>query len=122
MKILVVDDDDSLRKAQERLFKAHGHEVITAPDPVMAMVELGNCGGVDLVITDLNMPAPNSRSYNEGLQLITDIRKTFPEQKIILVSGDMTDQIAVQATALGAEVGLPKTALFGYLRETGVMN
>ncbi len=55
-KILVVDDDPSLRHALSRLLKSHDFVVVEADDGKAAFEILINRNDVDLVLTDLHMP------------------------------------------------------------------
>jgi len=54
LKVLVVEDDDSLRELYTQLLTADGHEVRLASDGLEALAKFD--GGIDLIITDLNMP------------------------------------------------------------------
>lgn len=120
MKILVVDDDRSLRESTARLLRACGHETATADCPETALV-LVRTDHFDFVITDLNMPAPNCASKDEGLLLIPEIRTASPQTQILLVSGDMCDTIATRAVAAGAIAGISKPYTFDKLRELGII-
>jgi DNA-binding response OmpR family regulator len=79
-RILVIDDDDQLRRMLCLALKRAGYVVVEARD--------GNEGlqrfreePADLIITDLLMPD------KEGLETIMDIRREFPQAKIIAMSG-----------------------------------
>jgi CheY-like chemotaxis protein len=79
-RILVVDDDDQVRSLFDVMLRRAGYEVICAPDGRVALQELSRCA-VDLIITDIFMPE------KEGLETIMEIRRAWPDLKVIAVSG-----------------------------------
>jgi DNA-binding response OmpR family regulator len=79
-RILVIDDDDSVR-TMLRLTLAHfGHTVIEARNGREGL-DLFRRAGADLVITDIVMPD------TEGLEVVMDLRRNHPAVKIIAISG-----------------------------------
>lgn len=83
MRILIADDDETLRELLTMLLTRNGHEVVAAKDGEAAFREFMTTHGneFDAVITDYQMPRKN------GIVLIMDIRAIKPEQKCILVTG-----------------------------------
>jgi CheY-like chemotaxis protein len=79
-KILVIDDDFIVRMTIVRLLEEAGHYVPAAKDGPRGMA-MFRAGRPDLVITDMIMPE------QEGIQTITQMRKTRPDAKIIAISG-----------------------------------
>lgn len=79
-RILVVDDEDSLRRLLKAVLERAGHDVITANNGFEA-VRLVDAEPFDLVITDLIMPEM------EGIQTIGQLRRLAPDTKIIAMSG-----------------------------------
>src|SRR5258708_24819935 len=79
-RVLLIDDDDSVRSVLALGLKARGFEVEQACDGVMGD-RLFRKNPADLVITDLIMPE------KEGLQTIADLIRDFPNIKIIAMSG-----------------------------------
>jgi YesN/AraC family two-component response regulator len=79
-RILIIDDDFFVRDMLERLVRKACYDVETAENGVHAM-RLHRENPVDLVITDIIMPE------KEGLETITELRKSFPAVKIIAISG-----------------------------------
>lgn len=93
-RILVVDDEESLREAlQEELARA-GYLVGGAVDGYGASSRLAE--GWDLVLADLRMPGLS------GLQLVRLIRESCPESEIIVMTGYGTIEAAVEALKDGA--------------------
>ncbi len=54
--ILTVDDSRTMRDMLKFALVGAGHEVIQAEDGVQGLEVLANCGHVDVIITDINMP------------------------------------------------------------------
>jgi DNA-binding response OmpR family regulator len=102
-RILIIDDDASLRTMLGEVLKAAGHEVALAADG-KAGVALHRAVPVDLVITDLFMPD------QEGLETIIELRKNYPGVAIIAMTGK-TPAHAMLAVArqLGATGTLEKS-------------
>lgn len=68
-RILVVDDQKSIRALLSNIFKVAGYDVIEAEDGSKALDILSSGKQVDLIITDLNMPVMN------GIEFIWEARK-----------------------------------------------
>ncbi len=100
--LLIVEDDiDALLKLQ-KYFDLEGYRVQTATDGALALDMLRNqMNSIDLIITDLVMPNVT------GAELITAVKKEFPEIKIIAISG-YGEEIHELALAAKAEALLLK--------------
>jgi DNA-binding response OmpR family regulator len=79
-RILVVDDDASIRRALHLLLSQAGYDVLQASDGLEA-VRLWRDRGGDLVITDLHMPE------KDGIQTIIELLSHSPGIRIIAMSG-----------------------------------
>ena len=79
-RILVVDDDPSIRRTLELLLSRAGYQVTQARDGTEA-VRLWREHGGDLVITDLHMPE------KDGIQTIIELLSHSPTARIIAMSG-----------------------------------
>ena len=79
-RILVVDDDASIRRTLNILLSKAGYEVIQACDGSEA-VRLWRDHGGDLVITDLHMP------QKDGIETIIELLSHTPGIRIICMSG-----------------------------------
>jgi len=79
-RILVIDDEPSVRDLLNSMLSDEGYEVMEAADGKLAMKLLQE-QPADLVITDLIMPE------KEGIETIMDLRRDFPEVRIIAMSG-----------------------------------
>lgn len=79
-RILIIDDDASLRTVLAKTLMMEGHEVLQAGDGKEG-VDLARVTPLDLIITDIVMP------IQEGVETITILRKELPELPIIAISG-----------------------------------
>jgi two-component system, cell cycle sensor histidine kinase and response regulator CckA len=79
--ILMVDDEDLLLTMGQTILSAYGYRVLTANGGQKALEILAKEPAVDLVITDLVMPAMSGR------ELVERIRQTSPHMRIICTSG-----------------------------------
>ena len=66
----------------------------------------------DVIITDLDMPEMN------GLELVSVIRREYPQVPVILITAIGSEQIAIQALRSGAASYVPKNSLYLKLAET----
>ena len=103
-RILVVDDNTSMREAVCEMLQQAGYETIPVENGRFA-AQIHRGDPVDLIITDLFMPD------TDGLEIIYQFRHEFPEVKIIAVSGGgsrgLVELLAV-AKKMGAERALMK--------------
>jgi CheY-like chemotaxis protein len=78
--ILLIDDDEAFRSMLRRALQRRGYDVIEAAEGGAALRALSDAT-VDLVITDIIMPDM------EGIETIQALRRTYPNLKIIAMSG-----------------------------------
>jgi CheY-like chemotaxis protein len=109
--ILVVDDNNLLRRLMRLELEAAGYRVIEARDGVEALEYLQQ-GPVAAVISDNQMPRLN------GLGLLAEIRKHWDRIPVILVSAGLGEEQEVQAWATGANAVLRKPVEHNSLLET----
>ena len=79
-RILVVDDDDLIRRLVVKTLERAGYEVVASADGRQAAQEYDK-DPTDLIITDLFMPE------KEGMEIIMELRRDHPDVKIIAISG-----------------------------------
>jgi two-component system cell cycle sensor histidine kinase/response regulator CckA len=88
--VLIVEDDDSLRKMTRTILKQFGYEVLTAEEGEDALkVSKEHDGPIHLLVTDVVMPGIGGRDLAERLQSVR------PEVKVIFMSG-YTDNAIVR--------------------------
>lgn len=80
LSILVVDDEPSVRETLAEMLEAMGHQVLLAESGQNALQTLAG-NDCDLVFTDLAMPEM------DGWETTREIRKRWPEMKVVLVTG-----------------------------------
>ena len=100
-RILVVDDDPSLRNLLAQTLEGAGFQAFTAEDGREARMQIEE-HRIDLVITDLAMPG------EEGMELIRALKKEQPDVKIVAMSGAFGTDVLRAARALGAHISLVK--------------
>ncbi|MBN9661765.1 MAG: sigma-54-dependent Fis family transcriptional regulator [Acidobacteria bacterium] len=94
-RILIVDDEESLRRVTQLRLQQAGYEASTAADGDEALAFLQR-HPQDLVLTDLRMPGMS------GLDLLKRIRQDYPEIIVIVVTAFGTIESAVEAMKHGA--------------------
>lgn len=75
-KILAVDDSASMRQMVSFTLKGAGHEVLEASDGVEALALAQSSTGIDLVISDINMPNMDGISLIKALRQLTPFKFT----------------------------------------------
>ncbi|MBL8292473.1 MAG: sigma-54-dependent Fis family transcriptional regulator [Bryobacterales bacterium] len=93
--ILVVDDEDSLRRVTQVRLQQAGYAVETAPSGERALDQLAR-RHFELVLTDLRMPGMS------GIDLLKRVREDYPETVVIVVTAFGTVETAVEAMKSGA--------------------
>ncbi|MCP4599455.1 MAG: response regulator [Proteobacteria bacterium] len=79
-RILVVDDDNLIRRNLRSNLQDAGYDVEEAPNGKWA-IEIHRQNPVDIIITDIVMPEKG------GIQMLSELRQEFPDLKIIVMSG-----------------------------------
>lgn len=94
-KILVVDDEQSLRDVLSIMLKRAGYAVTSAMDGEEA-IEFLNKEIFDLVITDLRMPKL------DGMEVLKAVKSASPETVVLIITAFATADSAVEAMKQGA--------------------
>jgi len=94
-KILIIDDEEGMRKLLARVLIKYGYETVTSGsgDEALSLIENDT---FDLIITDINMPGM------DGLQLLREVKSFDPALPIIVMTAYGTVESAVQALRSGA--------------------
>ena len=103
-RILIIDDEPQIRSMLKLMLERDGYEVVEASDGVEG-ISVYRQNPADLIITDLIMP------NKDGIGMIIDLKKEFPEVKIIAMSGgglNKPDGYLKGAKKLGASYTLTK--------------
>jgi len=96
-KVLIIDDDESMRTMLLQMMEREGIEAIGAGDGKTGLLQIDTFQP-DLVITDIIMPGM------EGLETILELRRKLPKLPIIAISG---------GGRVGPETYLPMAKQFG---------
>jgi len=79
-KILVIDDQESMRSIISQMLRDKGHQVTTADDGEQGL-ELFKQDTYDLVLADVNMPGI------DGFELLRTVKSDHPTTPVILLTG-----------------------------------
>jgi two-component system, cell cycle sensor histidine kinase and response regulator CckA len=80
-KILIVEDEEMVRRATAEFLQVSGFEVLTAADGVLGLEVMSDHGDVDLVITDVVMPRM------KGTEMAAQLRREYPDIPILFITG-----------------------------------
>ena len=94
-RILVVDNEKSMREMLSIALEKEGYEVETARNGEVA-VEMVEKSGFDVVITDINMPRSN------GIDVLDAVNRFRPETPVIMMTGYASPETAVETMKKGA--------------------
>ena len=100
-RVFVVDDDECIRAAVCAILKRAKYDCTCFPDVAGCLEELKNqnrdlAEGCDLLITDVKMPG------RDGLDLLQEVRATFPWIPVIMMTAYGSIPMSVQAVKTGA--------------------
>jgi two-component system, cell cycle response regulator CpdR len=81
-RVLIADDEDSMRALVARAIAMDGHDITAAQDGAEALeILIREDGGFDLLLTDIQMPVM------DGIALALTAARDFPELTILLMTG-----------------------------------
>ena len=100
-RILIIEDDAAVLALLLEILSRAGYEVLGAAGGQEG-IKLYREAPADLVITDLVMPE------KEGIETIMELRRDFPQAKIIAISGKFNESYLRAAKFLGAERTIDK--------------
>src|ERR1039457_3383081 len=81
-RVLIADDEDSMRKLVARAIAMDGHDVVSAEDGAEALeILMREKGAFDLLLTDIQMPVM------DGIALALTAARDFPRLTILLMTG-----------------------------------
>jgi signal transduction histidine kinase len=106
--IIVVDDEELIRKQTEAALRRAGYRIATAWDGASALALIKQ-QVPDLLIADIRMPDM------DGLQLFSSARKLFPDLAALLMTAHGTIETAIHALQLGVQGFLQKPFTAGEL-------
>jgi len=95
-KILIVDDEEGIRESL-KLILSDNYELILTDSGEQALECLKHDKNIGVVLLDIKMPRMN------GLEVLPKIKKTYPDKKVILVTGYKSVETASEAAKSGAD-------------------
>jgi two-component system response regulator GlrR len=101
-RILVVDDEETIRKLLKSRLDREGHDVATAANAEEAQKAFQTGGEVGVLITDLRMPG------QDGFSLMAWAKEKYPQLRVIVITGHGEKEVAVKALRNGASDYLEK--------------
>ena len=110
-RVLIVDDDDALRRALGDRLRFWNHSVEEASDAATG-ARLGKAGAYELVLLDLSLPD------GSGLDVLAEVKPQRPKLYAIVLSNFAGQkQYRDASLAAGADIVLDKTREFARVRE-----
>lgn len=103
--IVYVDDDEVMRLTVQSLLQRQGWRVSLCAEPEQAL-SLAQAGGVDLLVSDYNMPACT------GLELARRLALAAPALPVLISSGHVTEALLAEARSLGVRGLIHKEQTF----------
>ncbi|MHB1834832.1 MAG: response regulator, partial [Solirubrobacteraceae bacterium] len=94
-RLLLVDDEDALRRWERRVLEAQRFECQEAADVPHARKALSGAP-FDLALLDVNLPGES------GIELLSEIRADHPGTAVLMVTGEDDLGLATRAIELGA--------------------
>lgn len=95
-KVLVIEDEDLIRKALEFRLKKDGYQVIPCADGRQGIQAI-ETDKFDLVLTDLMLP------YNNGLEVVSRLKEISKETPVIVLTNIGLEHVVLDAFNLGAD-------------------
>jgi FixJ family two-component response regulator len=104
-KVLVVEDDDSMREAIESLLDAAGVDSVMYASAEALLADGGSAYAAACVVSDLKLPGMS------GLELLRELRSRGTRPPVILITGHDSQALRAEATRQGAVAYLAKPFL-----------
>lgn len=94
--VLLVDDEVPFVEAMARRLKKRDVNIATSFSGSEALDVLGEDSSIEVVILDVKMPGM------DGIETLAEIRKRFPLQEVIMLTGHATVETGIEGMKLGA--------------------
>ncbi len=95
-RILIVDDEDGIRRSLAGILSDEGFDTTPARDGEEALESIEADGVPDLVLLDIAMPG------RDGVEILVELRERWPDLPVVMMSGHGTVETAVRTTRHGA--------------------
>jgi DNA-binding NtrC family response regulator len=100
-RILIIDDDENIRKVLQTILEDEGY-IVDAADTAKKGIERSEKAFYNLALIDVRLPDM------EGIELLSKLRNTKPKMRKIVVTGYPTLQNAISAVNKGADAYVMK--------------
>jgi two-component system nitrogen regulation response regulator NtrX len=94
-KILIVDDEQGIRRTLASIMEDEGYQAFTAEDALIGL-EILEKEAINLVFLDVLLPQMG------GLEALEEMRRNWPDVEVVVISGHANVDMAVRAVKLGA--------------------
>jgi len=94
--VLIVEDEDAIRRGVVDILEMAGYPVVQAADGVAGLAEARR-PGIDLVLLDLLLPK------KDGFDVLTDLRSTHPSLPVIILTARGSEDDRVRGLRIGAD-------------------
>ena len=108
--IVIVEDDTFIREALDDYFRDH-NKVVSFLNAEETLAAEEQCRGASVFIIDYKLPGRN------GIELFQHLRLRFPEAKYILITGEMSYEMADNTRKLGPDALMLKPFDFTILED-----
>ena len=100
-KILVIDDEEIIRKRLGKLLSLDGYEVLTAKNgqqglDIFEKMKEEKRDPIKVALVDIKMPGM------DGIEVLKGIKKSIPQTEVIIITGHGSIESAIQALRIGA--------------------
>ncbi len=95
-RILIVDDEESIRRSLSGILSDEGFETTSAADRDAAFSAIEADSPPDLVLLDIAMPG------RDGVEILGELRERRPDIPVVMMTGHGTIETAVKTTRMGA--------------------
>lgn len=110
-KILIVEDDEAVRRSLSLYLKHKGYQVDGARDGIEGLDRAIN-KSYDVIVSDIMMPNMN------GIQFLEALKELRPNSNVIMITGYADMQVAIEAMKKGAVDFITKPFRFDYVEQT----
>jgi CheY-like chemotaxis protein len=112
--ILLVDDEEDVRRILATLFAQVGYEVVQADEPSAAVKQaqaLGKAGRSFLLITDLGMPTSGGASFQGGFEVVKRLWKMNLRPPVLMMTDSLSPALQARARQMGVSSFVFKPSL-----------
>jgi CheY-like chemotaxis protein len=102
--ILLVDDEEDVRRILARWFQEAGYEVVEAEDPEAAVKtggRLGREGTAFVLVTDLGMPTSGGSSFQGGFEVVKRLWKMNLRPPVLMMTESLSQSLQLRAQQMG---------------------